>query len=637
MPRSAPDSGWRGVTLIAITYIYFLIFAQFAFLNRLAALGIAGTHLKAVMAAMAAGGILFSLLTPRASLYPSPALRLRTGLALSGAAALLTLLPLALPASIVVAFLVGAGLGILTVTLVTHLRSWLGLQNALLKVGFGTGIGYLICNIPFLFDASPRLQAIVAAALCLVGIFCASEQNSETDPPNPSDLSFFRVLTCFTALVWLDSAAFFIIQKTPELKEGTWEGAVHLWSNGSLHLLAALAGAWCLRKFGLSASLTLAFLALGSACLLLLNPSRAVAASIFYPIGVSLYSVALVAYPSLLAPVGSAAQRGRLAGWIYAIAGWGGSAMGIGMGQNLRHVPVMFVALAGACILIPPILRFLAPRRVEILATLTILALAYCIERAAAPADASSPPLSAVEQGRQVYVSEGCISCHSQYVRPNTPDVLMWGPVETVEEIHRQRPPLIGNRRQGPDLANVGNRRSPLWLKAHFYNPSELSHASFMPSYAYLFADHRGNHLIAYLQSLNADNDRQRALHQAWRPSSKGDVDHGEGLFDTHCSTCHLSNGLARTRWHAGFRRLPPDLLTGPYLHLPFTGSLAARRDRIAGIVKFGIRGTDMPGHEYMSDDQIASISSWLARVVALPVSTPQLNTSLEQINENRQ
>ena len=63
MPLLKPvSSGWRGVCLIAITYVYFLIFAQFAFLKRLALLWIADDHLKAAMAAMAFGGILFSLL-----------------------------------------------------------------------------------------------------------------------------------------------------------------------------------------------------------------------------------------------------------------------------------------------------------------------------------------------------------------------------------------------------------------------------------------------------------------------------------------------------------------------------------------------------------------------------------------------
>ena len=162
------NSGWRGVGLVAFTYIYFLIFAQFAFLNRLAALGIAGEHLKPVMAAMAAVGILFSLLTPRVRLCLSPALRLRIGLGVSGAAAFLALLPLNENASIAVAMLIGAGLGLLTVTLVTHLRQWCGDRNQLLKIGLGTGLGYLACNVPPFFTASPKVQATTAGILGLV-------------------------------------------------------------------------------------------------------------------------------------------------------------------------------------------------------------------------------------------------------------------------------------------------------------------------------------------------------------------------------------------------------------------------------------------------------------------------------------
>ena len=64
------QTGWQGASLVAITYVYFLIFAQFAFLKRLADLGVAGTHLEAVMAAMAMGGILFSLLAPRLRRWP---------------------------------------------------------------------------------------------------------------------------------------------------------------------------------------------------------------------------------------------------------------------------------------------------------------------------------------------------------------------------------------------------------------------------------------------------------------------------------------------------------------------------------------------------------------------------------------
>src|ERR1035438_937468 len=120
------QSGWQGASLVAVTCVYFLIFAQFAFLRRLASLGVAGTHLKTAMAAMAAGGILLSLLAPRLRLWPSPNLRLRVGLCASATAAFLSLLPLGLAAGIAVSFLIGAGLGLLTVTLATHLRQYAG-------------------------------------------------------------------------------------------------------------------------------------------------------------------------------------------------------------------------------------------------------------------------------------------------------------------------------------------------------------------------------------------------------------------------------------------------------------------------------------------------------------------------------
>ncbi len=486
--------GWQGASLVAITYVYFLIFAQFAFLARLAALGLAGAHLKTVMGAMAFGGVLFSLLAPRVSLWPSPNLRLRIGLAVSGAAAFLSLLPLGTAAAIVVSFMIGAGLGVVTVTVATHLRLWAADRNPLLMVGVGTGVGYLICNLPALFTASAFVQALVAGVLCMAGIgitllsATATVEDAEARPH--SDFGFVRVLACFAALVWLDSAAFFIIQNTPALKAGTWVGTVHLVVNGLLHFAAALAAVWLLPRRGLAIVLSAAFVALGAACLLLLHPERAALASCFYPIGVSLYSVALVAYPSLLAPASIVAERGRMAGWIYAIAGWAGSAMGIGMGQNLGYVPPVFVLAAGAVVLLPWLVKFVLHRKREFAMTAAVLLLAFYANRALTKVDAPVQ-LSQVERGRHVYISEGCIHCHSQYVRPNSADVQMWGPAETIDELRLQHPPLIGNRRQGPDLSQVGGRRSPLWLKAHFYNPPEVSGASIMPSYGFLFQDQR--------------------------------------------------------------------------------------------------------------------------------------------------
>ena len=620
--------GWRGASLVAVTYVYFLIFAQFAFLKRLAGLGDAGAHLKAVMAAMAAGGILFSLLAPRIKLWSSAGLRLRLGLCTSAAAAFLSLLPLRFMAAIATAFLIGAGLAILTVTLVTHLRQWAGDRNPLLAVGVGTGIGYFICNLPPLFTASPQVQAATAGALCLLGVcitLLPSPAPLEACSPAPRRaVPLFLVLSGFTALVWLDSAAFFIIQNTPALKAGTWLGSLHLWADGSLHLAAALAAAVFLRRRGLSPVLTSAFVALGAACLLLHNPDSASLASILYPIGVSLYSVALVAYPSLLAPAASAEERGRITGWLYAIAGWTGSAMGIGMAQHLGRVPVAFIVAAGTVVLLPAIPVFLRRRPRELALTALVLVLAGGVNHVLF-ASHPSPKLTAVQRGRQVYISEGCIHCHSQYVRPNSPDVLMWGPAEPVSMLSSEHPLLIGNRRQGPDLSQVGARRSPLWLKAHFFNPAQVSGASIMPSYAFLFSDQRGNDLIAYLESLRGPGTAQHlAAEKLWQPSPRAIAEAsaatGARLYQQDCATCHDANGRTRKIWHASFKQLPTNLATGPFHYLPASDTPRQRAARLAQIVKFGIPGTDMAGHEYLSGKDVASITLWLSQISAASI-----------------
>ena len=617
------SSGWQGASLVAITYVYFLIFAEFAFLKRLQSLGVAGAHLKAVMAAMAVGGILLSLLAPRWAFWPSPNRRLRAALLTLAAAAFLSLLPLGLPASLAVAFLIGAGLGLLTVTLVTHLRQFAGHRNPLLLVGLGTGAGYLVCNFPALFTASDQTQAASAGVLCLVGI-CATRPTAAAPQPEVETrpqpaFSFLRVLACFTGLVWLDSAAFFIIQNTPVLKAGAWQGSTHLVVNGLLHLGAALTAAWLLSRRGLSLVLSAAFLALAIACLLLLDPGRAPLASVFYPIGVSLYSVALVAYPSLLAPASSAAERGRQAGWLYAVAGWCGSAMGIGMAQNLGYVPPAFVLAAGAVVLLPWLFGILSGRKRELALTALLLLAAFFLNRnlqAVRPA----LPLSPIERGRQVYVSEGCIHCHSQYVRPNSPDVLMWGPVQSLKQLRQDQPPLIGNRRQGPDLAEVGGRRSELWLKAHFCDPPQVSGDSIMPSYAFLFRDRRGDDLVAYLQSLRRQGtDEHQAAERLWQPSAaalaQANAADGERLYRKHCATCHSASGPTRNAWKTAFKKLPPDLAVGPFLHLPTSGQAGKRSLLLAQIAKFGIPLTDMPGHEYLSDNDIASLSLYLSQL----------------------
>ena len=579
------------------------------------------------MAAMALGGILFSLLDParrhrrrHRKLSPAPSTT-PTSLAPCAAAALLTLLPLNLPAAIAIALLIGAGLGTLTVTLVTHLRTYTGPTNPLLKVGLGTGLGYLLCNFPPLFTAPPQLKPPPPRSSALAAFFDrlnrsaipatapVTLQRSRAATPavvcrqTPGQRTFPLTLLAFTALIWLDSAAFFIIQTTPTLKASTWQGTTHLYLNGTLHLAAALLSVYLLRRRGLTTTLSFALLALATACLLLSNPQeathRALLASLFYPIGVSLYSVALVAYPAFLSPAATLAQRARQAGLLYAIGGWFGSAMGIGMGQNLGHIPPLFV-------LSPPPSSFSrAPptRRRELLATTAHLLAALPAPSALKALTPTPTPLTQIQRGRKVYIAEGCINCHSQYIRPNTPDVLLWGPVQTLADLRAERPPLIGNRRQGPDLSNVALRRSPaLAPRPLLIDPCAMSHDSIMPTFAYLFressaAPSRERHprRRPHRLSRNPPPHRRRCRRSTAPPNSPGNptssdslppISHGQQLYTQECATCHNPNGATRNQWRTSFHRLPTNLTTGPYcdsatadpatrIHLPRSSSSA--------------------------------------------------------------
>jgi len=273
------------------------------------------------------------------------------------------------------------------------------------------------------------------------------------------------------------------------------------------------------------------------------------------------------------------------------------------------------------------LVKMFRQRTRELALVVAVLLVAFAVYRMQ-PSSPVAASLSPIERGRLVYISEGCINCHSQYVRPNTADVLLWGPVESLDELHRQQPPLIGNRRQGPDLSQVGGRRSPLWLKAHLYDPREVSGASIMPSYAFLFRGERGNDLVAYLSSLGSSAAAQHvAQEQQWHlPANaiaEADAADGQSLYSRFCATCHSSGGRTRNTWHASFVELPAILSAGTPIHAPTAVPATSRINHFAQIVKFGIPNSDMAGHEYLSDKDIASMSLWLSQNMAQPVRNP--------------
>lgn len=96
------------------------------------------------------------------------------------------------------------------------------------------------------------------------------------------------------------------------------------------------------------------------------------------------------------------------------------------------------------------------------------------------------------KQGAEVYREHGCASCHTQQVRSREEGNDLsrgWGARRTVAADYMlDNPPLLGAVRLGPDLSNIGTRKTdPIWHYVHLYEPKSKVEGSFMPPYKYLF------------------------------------------------------------------------------------------------------------------------------------------------------
>ncbi len=89
-------------------------------------------------------------------------------------------------------------------------------------------------------------------------------------------------------------------------------------------------------------------------------------------------------------------------------------------------------------------------------------------------------------EGRDVYLAEGCYTCHSQMIRPFVWETSRYGPVSRADESIFDHPFQWGSKRTGPDLAREGGMRSHLWHYQHMIDPRQISAGSIMPPYAHL-------------------------------------------------------------------------------------------------------------------------------------------------------
>ena len=364
---------WRGLLAIAATYVAFLLFAQFGFLRQVERDLADPERVKATLAAMGVAGLAASFGTAWLLGRVAAVRLVRAGLAAVAVVAAGSTLCHGFLPLLAAAAGIGASIGVLTVALATALPEMAPGASGR-AAGVGTGVAYFISNVPGLFEGAPTVRALFPAALAAVAAavlgpsppgplsrpHSPSPEEEKPSPPGPLSrphspppgegetrgrIRWIGILAVFLVLVWLDSAAFAIVQANPDLKAQTWGSAGQKWLQGSVHLVAAI-GAGALLDAGVGLAIPMATWVLFALAFPLLEGGGSTIAGPLYAIGISLYSTALVVMPTR-DRAASPSPRWR-AGLLYGIAGWLGSALGVGMAQDLGRIPGSFLAATGA-------------------------------------------------------------------------------------------------------------------------------------------------------------------------------------------------------------------------------------------------------------------------------------------------
>lgn len=186
-------------------------------------------------------------------------------------------------------------------------------------------------------------------------------------------------------------------------------------------------------------------------------------------------------------------------------------------------------------------------------------------------------PYTALQQeGRDIYIREGCNNCHTQTVRPLVAEVLRYGDYSKSGEFVYDRPFLWGSKRTGPDLARLGGKYPDAWHYKHMASPREMVPKSNMPDYGwisenqidpemiqrkmnvlgfpYTAADIKAlegknemDAIIAYMQKLGSDIPWRAAtattivgeLKNPYTGVTHDTMEPWEAIYLSNCSACH--------------------------------------------------------------------------------------------------
>jgi len=211
-------------------------------------------------------------------------------------------------------------------------------------------------------------------------------------------------------------------------------------------------------------------------------------------------------------------------------------------------------------------------------------------QRNNAPLPGSTPLSADAQAGKEIFIANGCVACHTQQVRNiemdksfgSRPSIAADYAREHRQSLWQNTATLMGSERTGPDLTNIASRQpSGSWHLTHLFNPRIVVKASIMPAYPWLFeikdstersdlvvavpdnfmdgekgkvvATKEARQLVAYLQSLKQvplPDGRpaplflypKKAAEKTANAADKNEPD-GAALYATYCQTCHQPNG----------------------------------------------------------------------------------------------
>ena len=227
-----------------------------------------------------------------------------------------------------------------------------------------------------------------------------------------------------------------------------------------------------------------------------------------------------------------------------------------------ENKPVLLLVLATAAILVGTIITMVLP---------------FAWVNTEADRIEGVKPYTALQQeGRDVYIREGCNNCHSQTVRPLVSDVLRYGEYSKSGEFVYDRPFLWGSKRTGPDLARLGGKYPDEWHYKHMESPRSMVPKSNMPDYDWLAENqldpemiqrkmetlgfpytaeeikalegmNEMDAIVAYMQKLGSDIPWRDAvavtivgdLENPYKGADQATISGWASLYAENCAACH--------------------------------------------------------------------------------------------------